>query len=153
MKKPKIAKAQGRSVEEWVGRTPDSRPPPRVLLRIFDRAHGKCHISGKKIEPGDKWEAEHVKRLEDGGENRENNLAPALVKFHKQKSKEERERAAKADAAKKRHLGVKGAPKRKIQSAGFAPVEKGPKAGTGRVDKSAIPPLPRINIFTGKPIK
>ena len=126
-KRPKIAKAQGRSVAEWIGKSPDSKPPPRVLLRIFDRANGCCHISGQKIKPGDKWEAEHVKRLEDGGQNRESNLAPALVEPHKRKSAEERERAAKADKAKKRHLGVQGAPKVKIQSAGFPKAAKEPK--------------------------
>ncbi|RWF41621.1 MAG: HNH endonuclease, partial [Mesorhizobium sp.] len=34
----------GRSVKEWIGKTPDSVPPATVRARIFLRADGICHI-------------------------------------------------------------------------------------------------------------
>jgi len=105
--KKKLRKARGRSVVEWVGRTPDSRPPQTVRLRIFDRAHGVCHISGKKIDVGDQWDVEHIKRLDDGGENRESNLAPALREPHLKKTAAENRAGKKADRARMKHVGVK----------------------------------------------
>ena len=103
---PKIAKAQGRSVEEWIGKTPDSKAPPHVELRIWRRWNGKCHITGRKIMPGDDYQIDHIKRLEDGGENRESNMAPALSDPHKEKTSAERDRAKKADAMARSHLGI-----------------------------------------------
>jgi len=146
-KRPKIAKAQGRSVEEWVGATPDTwPPPPRVKLRILRRHNHTCHITGIKIPPGVTPDFDHIKRLDDGGENRESNIAPALPGAHKKKTKEERERAKKADAVAKKAAGIAG-PKAEIKSRGFAPVEKPPKAGGVRIDKSALPPLPPRAMF------
>jgi 5-methylcytosine-specific restriction endonuclease McrA len=112
-----------RSVDEWIGKTPDSRPPKSVLIRIFNRCDGVCHISGRKILPGMPWQAEHIKPLSMGGENRESNLAPALVEPHKEKTAAEAGVRAKADRIAKRHLGLTKS-KRPIQSAGFAKVDK-----------------------------
>lgn len=94
----------GRSVAEWIGRTPDSKVPPHVRVRIFDAHDGRCHITGRKIRAGEAWELEHRKALRDGGENRESNLAPALVEPHKGKTRAERKRGAKADHARQKHL-------------------------------------------------
>jgi 5-methylcytosine-specific restriction endonuclease McrA len=96
----------GRSIKEWIGKTPDSVPPPTVLARIFLRAKGVCHISGRKIAPGEAWEAEHIKPLSMGGENRERNLRPALVEPHKQKTREETDLREKADRIRIKHLGL-----------------------------------------------
>jgi len=104
---PRISKANGRSVAEWIGKTPDAKPPPRVLLRILRRHKGKCYLTHVEIRDGDEWDAEHILALEDGGENRESNLAPALKAPHKVKSAEERKRRAKADAASKAAFGIK----------------------------------------------
>ena len=102
----KLPIAVGRSVEEWLGKTPDSKPPPRVALRVFDRHHGRCYLTGRKIMPGDKWEVEHIKSLRNGGENRESNMAPALVDPHKIKTAIERDEGAKSDRIRKKHLGL-----------------------------------------------
>lgn len=133
---PKIAKAQGRSVEEWIGASPDSVPPPRVKLRVFRRWHGVCHLTGRKITPpADKWDTDHVKRLEDGGENRESNLAPALKEAHARKTAEEREIAARADAMAKSQMGLRDKPKVPLKSRNtFARAAREPK----RLDKSKI---------------
>lgn len=102
----KLAIAVGRKVEEWIGKDADSKPPPTVKLRIFDRHHGRCYLTGRKIRPGDKWELEHVKALRNGGQNRESNMAPALVDPHKEKTAVERDEGAKADRIRKKHLGL-----------------------------------------------
>jgi 5-methylcytosine-specific restriction protein A len=106
MSKKKIAKARGRSVAEWIGKTPDSRAPPTVRLRVFDRTKGVCHISKLKIGPKDKWDVEHIRRLDDGGENRESNLAPALREAHRKKTAAETKAGRKADRVRMKHVGV-----------------------------------------------
>lgn len=95
----------GRSVKEWIGKTPDALPPARVKMRVFLRHNGICHISGRKIQPGDVWQTEHVKALSMGGENRESNLAPALVEPHRDKTAGEAGPRAKADKIRSKHLG------------------------------------------------
>ena len=66
-----------RSVEEWIGKGDDVVPPPRVRIRVFDGANGRCHICSAKIMPGTYWQCDHVVALVNGGANRESNLAPA----------------------------------------------------------------------------
>ena len=39
----------GRDVEEWIGSSPNARVPDRIRDRVFFRAKGICHISGRKI--------------------------------------------------------------------------------------------------------
>lgn len=95
-----------RSVPEWIGKTSDSRIPPRVRLRVFERHNGICHISGRKIRPGETWECEHIVALSLGGEHRESNLAPALTAPHKVKTAQDRKDKATADRAKANHIGI-----------------------------------------------
>lgn len=113
----------GRSVPEWIGRTPDSKVPPHVRLRIFRAADRICHISGLRIEATDPWDLEHVIPLSMGGEHREGNLRPALRDKHKEKSAREAGERAKADAAAKRHIGAVR-PKATIKSPPFARTEE-----------------------------
>ena len=96
-----------RSVPEWIATHDDAPIPPRVRDRIFIRDGGKCHISGRKIRPGEAWEPDHIVALCNGGEHRENNLAPALVIPHRAKTKIDRRIKAKNDRVRKRHLGIK----------------------------------------------
>jgi 5-methylcytosine-specific restriction enzyme A len=96
-----------RSVDEWIGATPDTPVPPRVKLRVFERYGGVCHISGRKITAGESWDCDHVIAIINGGENRESNLAPALRDKHRAKTAADvamKSRTAKRRAA---HLGVK----------------------------------------------
>lgn len=124
-----------RAVSEWIGKSDDAKVPPRVRLRIFNRANGICHISGRKIMPGELWELEHIKALILGGEHRESNLAPALVKPHKDKTAEEMAIKAKTDAVRKKHVGITR-PAGKLQSPGFAQSEKSAK----RSQRPSLPP-------------
>ena len=115
-------RGMSRAVPEWKGKTPDSKVPGAVKLRILNAAGGKCYLSGLPI--GSKpWHVEHVKPLSMGGENRETNLKPALVDAHKEKTKKEASIRAKADAIAKRAAGIT-APTQKIQSPGFRPPDK-----------------------------
>ena len=125
-KAPKIAKAQGRSVTEWIGKTPDAKIPDRVLLRILRRFDHVCQLTFVKIVPGITPEFDHVKRLEDGGEHRESNLVPVMPSAHKTKSALEMGRQAKADAIAKRSYGMKE-PAKPIPSPGFAKSAKTPR--------------------------
>lgn len=106
------------NLKEWIGKTDDSRPPDYVRLRVFEREKGICHLSKRKIMPGEKWELEHVLAICNGGENRESNMAPALAAPHKVKTKADRATKSKNDSVRKKFLGITS-PKRKIQSRGF----------------------------------
>jgi 5-methylcytosine-specific restriction protein A len=97
---------QGRSVDEWIGTTPNSAVPPHVRLRIFDRCKGVCHISRRKIMAGERWDLDHVIPLADGGEHRESNLAPAIADKHREKTAEENRDRAKVRGKRSKHLGI-----------------------------------------------
>lgn len=96
-----------RSTEEWIGKTDDTPVPPRVRVRVFERHGGICYLSGRKIMPADKWECDHVIAIINGGENRENNLAPAIKSKHREKTAEDVKTKAKIAGQKARHLGIK----------------------------------------------
>jgi hypothetical protein len=63
-----------RSVKLWEGRTDDTKAPPRVRLRVFERFKGRCHACGRAIQVGEKWTLEHLVALINGGRNAEDNL-------------------------------------------------------------------------------
>lgn len=142
----KIAKAQGRSVKEWVGKSADDKPPPRVYLRVLRRQGGKCALSGILIADGQKFDLDHITRVEDGGENREGNLQAVLRLPHEIKTAAERKRQAKADRLAKAAHGLKPEGAQTLQSAGFRKFEKPPRNGAVKIDKSALAPLGPSNI-------
>lgn len=109
-----------RSLPEWIGKTDDTPVPPRVKLRVFERHGGVCHISKRKIRGGEDWDCDHVVPLiEKSGGNRESNLAPALVEFHKQKTAGEVELKAKIARVRAKFLGIYPKPVRRLQGRGF----------------------------------
>ena len=89
-----------RTVEEWIGKNDDQVPPPRVRVRVFDNALGRCHLCGRKISAGEYWQCDHVVALVNGGENRERNLGPACRNCCYTKTAEDL--AEKSDSAQKR---------------------------------------------------
>lgn len=99
----------GRTVEEWIGKTPDSKVPDRVKLRIWEREGGRCHLSGRKILAGEPWDLDHIIALCNGGEHRETNLAPALRDKHREKTARDVAERAKVDRIRKRNTGIKSA--------------------------------------------
>jgi 5-methylcytosine-specific restriction enzyme A len=79
-----------RKLPDWVGKTPDTRVPPRVRLRIWERFGGVCQCGcGQKIVVGMKWQLDHARALINGGLHTESNLRPLLVEHHKRKTKED----------------------------------------------------------------
>lgn len=105
------APAAGRTVDEWIGATPDSKVPPHVKLRVFERHGGKCHIARRKIRLGEPWDLEHVIALADwtgeGHGNRESNLAPALRDKHHEKTAAENSERAVIRRKRAKALGIK----------------------------------------------
>lgn len=83
-----------------------SRRPAKQDMADWRYTCGFCHISGRKIMPGDKWDLDHLIPLHKGGEHRENNLAPAIAEAHRRKSAAERRDKAKADRTRKKHIGI-----------------------------------------------
>ena len=115
-----------RALPEWIGASPDSKIPDRVKLRIFEREHGTCYLTGHKIRPGDKYEFEHVVAIAlwtgEGHGNRESNIRLALPAPHKVKSAQDRAQQAKSDSVRKKHLGIRTPSS--MRSAGFPARQK-----------------------------
>lgn len=107
-----------RSLPEWIGKTEDTPVPPRVKLRVFERCQGRCHISGRKIMPGDLWDMDHVVALcnwtGEGHGNRESNLAPALRDKHREKTKADVAEKAVSYRKRSKHIGAKAPSRRPI---------------------------------------
>lgn len=104
---PSVSVVGRRSVPEWIGATPDSKPPSSVRLRIFERHGGRCYLSKRKIMPGDAWDLDHVIALCNGGENRETNLAPILRDKHREKTALDVQEKSKTDRMRLKHLGIR----------------------------------------------
>lgn len=102
----------GRSVPEWVGATPDSRPPDRVILRLFTAQNGRCATCTRKIGVGgEEYDADHRVALANGGENRESNLSLVCRKTcHREKTAQDV--AEKSAVYRKRKKHVAGRKKR-----------------------------------------
>lgn len=96
-----------RSTDEWIGKTDDQAIPPRVRLRVFERHGGICHLSGRKIMPGDAWDVDHVIALVNGGEHRESNMAPALRIEHRKKTARDVAQKSKDRRIRAKHLGIR----------------------------------------------
>jgi 5-methylcytosine-specific restriction enzyme A len=133
-----------RNVKEWVGKTPDSKIPPRVRLRVFEAHNGVCHLSGRKIAAGELWDCDHIIAIINGGLHCESNLAPALRDKHREKTAADVKEKATVARKAKANLGLKPAPDKPIQSAGFAP--KAPKPSTARQPEK-LAALPRRAMF------
>jgi 5-methylcytosine-specific restriction endonuclease McrA len=97
----------------------------KARLRIFLARDGRCHVCQGRITAGEPWELDHVIALALGGDDEEHNLAPAHKKgCHAGKTaKEDVPAIAKAKRRQIAHLGA-SAPKRPIQSRGFAKAPK-----------------------------
>lgn len=96
-----------RSVPEWVAKHDDQKVPDKVRQRVFDAHGGVCHLTGRKIAPGEAWELEHIHALILGGQHRETNLAPALKEAHKAKTAMEMGVKAKIARTRQKHIGIK----------------------------------------------
>lgn len=109
----------GRAIEEWIGKHPDQKIPDHIRDRIFLRHGGRCYVTKRKLMAGE-YDLDHVKRLADGGEHRESNLAPILRQKHREKTAEENSDAAKADRIRRKANGTWPKSKTPVRSRGFA---------------------------------
>lgn len=107
-----------RETPEWIGKTDDSTIPPRVRLRVFERHGGICHLSGRKIAPGEPWDCDHVIALINGGEHRESNFAPALRDKHREKTAADVAEKSRTNRKRMKNLGI-GPARKKLQGQGF----------------------------------
>ena len=124
-----------RAVKEWIAKNDDTKIPPRVRQRVYDRDNGICHLCDLPIKVGETWQADHVIALINGGEHRESNLAPAHAHCHLAKTGQDVATKKKVAAVRQKHIGIaKTTPK--IQSAGFL---RSPKAAK-RQPKPSLPP-------------
>ena len=74
---------------------------------IFNARNGKCHICGQKIHPQEKWDIEHIIPLALGGEDGGDNLDLAHQSCHRDKTKTDVGRLAKAKRQAAYHNGKK----------------------------------------------
>jgi 5-methylcytosine-specific restriction enzyme A len=96
-----------RALPEWFGTTPDTPPPPRVRLRVFERFAGRCQCGcRRKIAAGEVWHCDHIVALINGGLNCESNLQPLLLAHHLDKTIVEVAEKAKIAAQRLKHLGL-----------------------------------------------
>ena len=109
----------GRSITEWIGKTPDEKVPRRVRERVLLRHGRHCAETGIPILAGDEWECDHIVPLSSGGEHRESNLQPLLKRAHILKTAAETHGRAKADRVRAKHLGTWPKSKARIRGRGF----------------------------------
>lgn len=96
-----------RTLPEWIGSSPDTQPPPRVKLRVFDRHGGRCQCGcRRKIAAGEAWQCDHIIALINGGENRESNFHPLLLAHHIDKTIADVAEKTRVAARRIRHLGL-----------------------------------------------
>ena len=96
-----------RELPEWIGSGPDAAIPPRVRVRIFMKAEGRCAECGRPLAFG-KWAMDHIIALANGGEHREKNLQPLCVSpCHADKTKTDVAEKSKIAAVRAKHIGIK----------------------------------------------
>lgn len=82
------------------------RMTPLRRARIFDAHDGICHLCGCKIGVGEAWDAEHVIALEISGDDTDENLRPAHRSCHRDKTRDDAGRIAKAKRVRAKHIGA-----------------------------------------------
>lgn len=81
---------------------------PKRRAAIFLAHGGLCHLCGGKImAPQEKWEVEHIIALEISGDDSDGNLAPAHVKCHKAKTRQDAAVIAKCRRVREKHTGAR----------------------------------------------
>lgn len=127
-----------RRVPEWIGKTDDAKVPDRVRLRVFLDNEGICWLSKRKIASGEPWDLDHKIALINGGQHRENNLAPALRDKHREKSAAD---VAEKSAVYRKALFDKGIrPPSRLKGAGFRKAPPQSRASTPLPEHKKLPP-------------
>lgn len=79
----------------------------KARVALFQAADGLCHICTGRIAVGEAWEVEHVIPLAQGGEDGGDNLRPAHVKCHRDKTAKDAADTARAKRREAAHLGIR----------------------------------------------
>lgn len=114
---------------EDVGTTTRLRMTPTRALKAWERTKGVCvncglPIDGTKAE----WFVEHIRALELGGADEDENLGPSHLACKGDKDAADHASAAKAKRNKRAELGIRNPAK--IQSAGFPRFKKQARASS-----------------------
>lgn len=97
-----------RAVPEWIGKTDNTSPPPRVKARVYLIAEGRCRHCTRFIDGSALLaQYDHETPLILGGENRESNLQLLCQECHANKTRLDVKLKAKVARVRKRHLGLK----------------------------------------------
>jgi 5-methylcytosine-specific restriction protein A len=97
-----------RSVKEWQGKTDDEAIPPRVKIRIWTKAGGKCAICDRKIGGDVRPAYDHIEALINGGANAEHNMQLLCVSpCHAEKTGADSAIKSKTARVKGKHIGLK----------------------------------------------
>lgn len=96
-----------RTVPEWIGATDGTAIPPRVKVRLFDAAGGRCASCRVQIRPGNGPQYDHRIALINGGANRESNIDVLCIACHAVKTRADVAEKAKTAKTRAGHLGVK----------------------------------------------
>lgn len=112
-----------------VGTTRRKAMPQMRILRIWEASKGVCVLCDKPIDgTKDQWFVEHIRALELGGKDTDDNCGPAHYACKPAKDRDDHRRAAEAKREKAATLGI---PKRStIKSAGFKPASPRRPAST-----------------------
>lgn len=108
-----------------VGTTPRN-VTPRRRLAIWERDKGVCQNCKRQLTAGDRWVLEHLRALELGGTNDDENLGVYCEPCADGKTPNDHATAAKAKRQKQRSLGIRKPPT--LKSAGFAKAPEQRKA-------------------------
>ena len=96
-----------RQVPEWQGKNDDSSIPPRVKVRVFERARGRCVLCTLEIRGKLRPAYDHCVALINGGENREGNLQLLCVPCHAEKTGADVAEKSAVARKRTRAIGIK----------------------------------------------
>jgi 5-methylcytosine-specific restriction enzyme A len=89
---------------------------------VFSEHGGICHLCKAPIQAGQAWDIDHVLPLALGGTNDAANLRPAHAKCHRgagSKTSDDVKAISRADRLAKKHFGIAGKKKGRLQSRPF----------------------------------
>jgi hypothetical protein len=80
--------------------------------KIYSAAGGRCHICSRKIQAGEKWDADHIIPREITGSDAPASFAPAHISCHRGKTAKDKKVIAKVKRTQQKHLGLEKRRKR-----------------------------------------
>lgn len=107
---------------EDVGTTRRRKMTKTRALKIWEANKGVCVNCNRSIDATrEDWFIEHIRALELGGEDTDENTGPSHVACKKDKDSSDHRAAAKAKRMKANHLGIKSPRRKRIPQPPRAP--------------------------------